>query len=298
MDVDTGPTGADVTSRDLRGGIARHIRGVPKVPAIIISLAVTTAILAPLLAPHDPIDPNLAKRQMPPVIFEDGSADYLLGTDRQGRDVLSRVIWGSRSSLGVAITAIFVGSVIGTTLGLLAGYLGGWVDAVVMRAVDVMLSFPAMLIALLLAITLGPSFMVVVIVLALLLWARFARLVRGEALSLKGHDFISLARIAGNSSWRIIRVHLAPNLANSVIVLATLQVGWAIIAEASLSFLGAGIPRPTPTWGGMVAEGRDSIETLWWVSVFPGIAITLTVLSFNQLGDWLRDKLDPKHHVV
>ena len=201
---------------------------------------------------------------------------------------------GARISLSVAALSIVVGGLVGTSLGLLAGYRGGWVDALIMRLVDLSLAFPSILLALIFAVTIGASFWVVVAVLGFILWARYARLVRGEVLTWKQLDFIALARMAGCSSLRIIATHLLPNVANSVVVLSTLQVGWAIVVEASLSFLGAGIPAPTPTWGGMVAEGRKYVDTLWWVSVFPGAAIMLVVLSFNLFGDWLRDILDPK----
>jgi peptide/nickel transport system permease protein len=194
----------------------------------------------------------------------------------------------------VAALSILVGGTIGTSLGLLAGYRGGWVDALIMRMVDLSLAFPSILLALIFAVTVGASFWVVVAVLGFILWARYARLVRGEVLTWKQLDFVSLARMAGCSSLRIIATHLLPNVANSIIVLSTLQVGWAIVVEASLSFLGAGIPAPAPTWGGMVSEGRKYVDSLWWVSVFPGVAIMLVVLSFNLFGDWLRDVLDPK----
>jgi peptide/nickel transport system permease protein len=194
----------------------------------------------------------------------------------------------------VAALSILVGGTIGTSLGLLAGYRGGWVDALIMRMVDLSLAFPSILLALIFAVTVGASFWVVVAVLGFILWARYARLVRGEVLTWKQLDFVSLARMAGCSSLRIIATHLLPNVANSIIVLSTLQVGWAIVVEASLSFLGAGIPAPAPTWGGMVSEGRKYVDSLWWVSVFPGVAIMLVVLSFNLFGDGLRDALDPR----
>jgi peptide/nickel transport system permease protein len=267
---------------------------IPKLPTLIVILSVVTAVLAPALAPHSAINPNLLDRRKPPVFLEQGSIQYVLGTDWQGRDILSRIIIGTRISLAVAFVSILVGGLVGTGLGILAGYCGGWVDVVIMRTVDVLLAFPSILIALVFAVTVGPSFWVVVTVLALLIWARYARLVRAEVLVWKQRDFVALARIAGCPATGIIWRHLLPNIANSVIVLSTLQVGWAIVVEASLGFLGAGIPPPTPTWGGMVADGRNYVDTLWWIAVFPGIAIMLVVLAFNLFGDWLRDVLDPK----
>ena len=222
-----------------------------------------------------------------------GSIDYLLGTDRQGRDILSRIVEGSRASLSVAFLSILFGGTFGTVLGLVAGYRGGWVDSLIMRTVDVWLAIPGILIGLVLALRFGPGYWIVVSVLSVILWARYARLIRGEVLSWKARDFIALAKVAGASSWRIIFVHILPNTLNSIIVLSTLQVGWAIIALASLSFLGVGIPPPAPSWGGMISEGRNFVETFWWISVFPGIAIMLVVISANMFGDWLRDVLDP-----
>ena len=270
------------------------LKRAPKLPTAIVLLSVLVAILAPVIAPHSAIDSDLRARGIAPVFIEGGSSEYPLGTDRQGRDILSRIIVGTRISLSVAALSILLGGVVGTSLGLLAGYRGGWVDALIMRMVDLSLAFPSILLALIFAVTVGASFWVVVAVLGFILWARYARLVRGEVLTWKQLDFVALARMAGCSSLRIIATHLLPNVANSIVVLSTLQVGWAIVVEASLSFLGAGIPAPAPTWGGMVAEGRKYVDTLWWVSVFPGAAIMLVVLSFNLFGDWLRDILDPK----
>jgi peptide/nickel transport system permease protein len=260
----------------------------------IVSLSVLVAIFAPVLAPHSAVDADLSARGRPPIFIQGGSTAYPLGTDRQGRDILSRIIVGTRISLSVAALSILIGGMVGTSLGLLAGYHGGWVDAMIMRTVDLTLAFPSILLALIFAVTVGASFWVVVTVLAFILWARYARLVRSEVLAWKQLDFVALARMAGCSARRIIVTHLFPNIVNSIVVLSTLQVGWSIVVEASLSFLGAGIPPPAPTWGGMVAEGRKYVETLWWVSVCPGVAIMLVVLSFNLFGDWLRDMLDPR----
>ena len=228
------------------------------------------------------------------VLKPGGSWTYILGTDKQGRDVLSRIIHGSRVSLLVASLAIFLGGGLGTVLGLLAAYRGGFIDALIMRIVDIKLAFPSILLALVLVAAFRPSLMTVVVVISVLLWARFARLVRGEALTVKHRDFIDRARVAGASNFRIMARHIFPNVVNTVVVLATLEVGHVIILESTLSFLGAGIPRPTPAWGVMVADGRALITSAWWIFLFPCLAIVLTVLSMNLLGDWLRDKLDPK----
>ena len=187
-----------------------------------------------------------------------------------------------------------MGGLVGTSLGFMAGYRGGLVDALIMRATDAFLAFPSILVALVLAVTVGPSFKIVVAVLGLILWARYARQVRGEVLYWKEHEFVVGARAMGASGTAIVLRHLLPNVMNCIVVLSTLQVGWAIVVEASLSYLGAGIPPPTPSWGSMVSEGQSFIETAWWISVFPGIATMLVVLAFNQFGDWIRDALDPK----
>lgn len=223
-----------------------------------------------------------------------GSMEYPLGTDKQGRDILSRIMHGARISLMVSSLAILLGGGLGTLLGMLAAYRGGKTDAIIMRIVDIKLAFPSILLALVLVAAIGAGFTTVIVVIAVLLWARYARVVRGEALAIKQQDFIDRARVSGASNSRIMMKHIFPNLVNTVVVLATLEVGHVIILESTLSFLGAGIPAPTPAWGVMVADGRDLITTAWWIFLFPCLAIVLTVLSMNLLGDWLRDKLDPK----
>jgi peptide/nickel transport system permease protein len=227
-----------------------------------------------------------------------GSGKYLLGTDKVGRDVLSRIIHGSRISVIVAGIAIFISGAIGATLGITAGYFGGWVDSLLMRLVDISLSIPIILMALVLVTALGASYETIVTVLVIFLWAQYARQARGETLTVRVQDFIARARVAGASDARIMLKHIFPNVFNSMVVLATLQVGFVIILEASLSFLGAGIPRPNPAWGLMVADGRELIISSWWVSLFPGVAIMLVVMAMNLLGDWLRDRLDPKQRQV
>jgi peptide/nickel transport system permease protein len=261
---------------------------------LLLLILVVPAIFAPWLAPHDPLEGRLAQKLKPPVWLAGGSWEFPLGTDPLGRDILSRLIYGARVSLSVSLVAIFMGGVVGTVLGLFAGYFGGWTDSIIMRAVDIAFSLPTILLGLVLAVVIGPSFRTVIIIVAFLLWARYARQVRGEVLTVKQRDFVAQARIAGCSHLRIVFGHILPNVVNTLIVLATLQVGYVILLEGTLSFLGVGIPPPTPAWGLMVATGRSLIVSAWWVSFFPGLAILVTVLLLNLLGDWLRDRLDPK----
>ena len=275
-------------------GRSSGLRNIPKIPTGIVVLTAILAIFADVITPHAPLAVNPREAATPPVLSAGSSSDYVLGTDRKGRDIMSRLMWGTRVSMAVAAASIALGGTVGTILGLIAGYRGGWLDALIMRLVDSTLAVPSILLALVLAITVGPSFWIVVVVIAFTVWARYARLVRGETLALRERDFVALARISGAPERYIMIRHILPNLSSSLIVLSTLQVGWAILIEASLSFLGAGIPPPTPTWGGMVAEGRNYIETYWWISMFPGIAIMLIVLAFNLFGDWLRDIWDPR----
>ena len=272
----------------------RAFRRWPVIPLIIIAAFVACAIFGDLLAPLDPTAQSLRLRFLPPSWLEGGNPKYLLGTDNLGRDILSRIIVGARASFVVAISALAFGSVLGSLIGLASGYFGGKVDTLVMRTADGMMAFPLVLAALLLVAVIGPGVHTVVIAASFILWARFARLTRSEVLSVKERDFIKLARIAGASHLRIMLVHILPNVLNSAVVLLTLQLGFVIIVEATLSFLGAGVPPPTPTWGQMVSNGRAYIETAWWISLFPGLAIAAVVLAFNLLGDWLRDYLDPK----
>jgi peptide/nickel transport system permease protein len=225
----------------------------------------------------------------------EGTTKFLLGTDHLGRDVLSRVIYGARISLLVSIVTLAVGGTIGVTMGLAAGWYGGMVDETLMRLVDIKLAIPLILIALVLVITLGQSLWIIVTVLCLFIWPRFARQVRGEVLQLKHMDYVSLAKVSGASTARILFIHIFPGTINTLIVVATLQVGIVILLESTLSFLGAGVPPPTPAWGSMVSDGRDKLAGgVWWISTFPGVAIMVTVMSLNLFGDWLRDTLDPR----
>jgi len=259
----------------------------------VLLLLILAAIFAPRLAPYDPLQTSLTDRLKPPA-FAGGSEAHLLGTDKLGRDVLSRIIFGARVSLSVSLLVILITSIVGTTLGILGGYLGGWVDSLLMRITDISLAFPGILVALLLAVTLGPSFTTVVLAISLLGWAPYARLIRGEVLKLRNADFVLQARIIGCSPQRIMLTHIFPNVVNPLLILATLSIGLIILVESALSYLGAGIPPPVATWGSMVSDGRSLIDTAWWISFFPGLAIGLVVLSGNFLGDWLRDRLDPR----
>lgn len=277
--------------------------------AILLLVLVFPAIFANWVAPHDPLVGSLSDGKIPPFwveaetfeiegmgVFEEpgGSWEHILGTDEQGRDVLSRVIYGARVSLTVAALSIFIAGTVGTILGMTAGYFGGNIDHLIMRLVDITISIPAILFALVLAVILQPSFQTVIIVIVSIFWSRYARLIRGQTLAIRNQDFIARAKVAGASNARIIVRHIFPNVVNTIIVLATLEVGQVILLEATLSFLGAGLPRPTPAWGLMVANGRALLISAWWVAFFPGLAILLAVMSMNLMGDWLRDKLDPK----
>jgi peptide/nickel transport system permease protein len=263
------------------------------IPAAVLVLMIVAAIFAPQVSPYDPLQTSLTQRLQPPA-FAGGTGAHLLGTDKLGRDVLSRIIFGARVSLSVSLLVILVTSTIGTALGILGGYLGGWVDSLLMRVTDISLAFPFILIGFLLAVTLGPSVTTVVLAISVLGWAPYARLIRGEVLKLRNADFVLQARIMGCSPLRIMVTHIFPNVVNPLLILATLSVGLVILVESALSYLGAGVPPPTATWGSMVSDGRSLIDTAWWISFFPGVAIGMVVLSGNFLGDWLRDRLDPR----
>jgi peptide/nickel transport system permease protein len=261
---------------------------------VVLVVLILPAILADLITVHDPLRGTLGDRLTPPVWLEGGSWTYPLGSDKLGRDILTRMIYGARISLTVSTLTILIGAVVGSTLGLLAGYFGGGIDRVVSWMIDTFLSLPSVLLALVIVSVIGPSFVTIIVIIAITIWASFARQVRGETLSVRETEYVAKAKVAGASSTRILLRHVLPNVANTLIVLATLMVGVVILEESSLSFIGAGIPRPNPSWGVMVADGRDQILTAWWLSFFPGLAILLVVLSLNLFGDWLRDFLDPK----
>jgi peptide/nickel transport system permease protein len=269
--------------------------GFPLVPVIIIVGIAFVAVFANFLTPYDPEVGRLAMRFKPPFWQAGGSFAHLLGTDHLGRDVLSRLIFGARVSMVVGFTAVIVAGTFGTALGIISGYMGGWVDQLIMRVTDTWLALPALTFAIFLAAVVGPSEMNIVIILGAVYWTRYARVIRGEVLSLKEREFVRLAIVAGLSKWKIMVRHILPNVINSAIVLGTLMLGVVIVTEAALSFLGVGVPPPKPAWGLMLADGKRGLMVgYWWLTVLPGTCIVLMVLSANLLGDWLRVKLDPQ----
>ena len=274
---------------------ALRSRGFPLIPVLILAGVGFVALFANVLAPHNPEVGSLAARFKPPFWQTGGSTKYLLGTDQLGRDVLSRLIFGARVSVVVGFTAVIIAGFVGTALGIISGYLGGWVDQVVMRVTDAWLALPSLVFAIFLAALLGPGVLNIIIVFGLIYWTRYARVMRGEVLSLRERDFVRLAQVAGLGHWKIIVRHIIPNVLNTWMVLASLTVGVVIITEASLSFLGLGVPPPTPAWGLMLAEARRTLMGgQWWLTVLPGLCISVVVLAANLFGDWMRVRLDPR----
>jgi len=285
----------------LRSKIFYVLRRWPVIPILILTIMVFIAVFAPIISPMGPKEINLRGRAAPPIWEKEwydanpkNEKTYLLGAYHVGRDVLTRMFYGARISLAVAVISLTAGVVIGSAIGLVSGYYGGFIDEFSMRAVDVWNALPFLLIAILAAVTFGQEVWIVMVLLALVAWAGNVRNVRAEVLTLKTRDYVALAKIAGASDFRILMRHIFPGVVNTIVVLATLRVGGLILAEASLSFLGAGIPAQTPTWGNMISEGREWLSTAWWIAMFPGIAILLVVMSVNFFGDWLRDRWDPR----
>jgi len=282
-------------ARVRRRRVAIRLGDFPVIPTLILVVIALVAIFANVLAPHNPEVGSLVARFKPPFWQAGGSTKYLLGTDQLGRDVLSRLMFGARVSMVVGFTAVIFAGVIGTALGILSGYLGGWVDQVIMRLTDTWLALPALTFAIFLAAIVGPSMWNIVIILGITYWTRYARVIRGEVLSLKEREFVRLAIVAGCSKWTIMWRHILPNVINSAIVLGSLMLGVVIITEATLSFLGVGVPPPQPAWGLMLSDGKQGLMVgRWWLTIFPGCCIMLMVLSANLLGDWLRVKFDPQ----
>lgn len=282
----------------VRGGsrARRVLKDLPIVPTLILLGLFLAALLADVVAPYDPTLPVPGAKLFAPPFWMDGTdPNALLGTDFQGRDVLSRLIYGARVSLLVGVTGTLVAGGIGLVLGVLAGYVGGWVDQVVMRLTDAWLALPFLMFAIFLAALLGAGVWNIVIVFGLVYWTRYARVIRGEVLTLREREFVRLAQVAGVSTPRIIVRHILPNVLNTWMVLASLTVGVVIVTEASLSFLGVGVPPPTPAWGLMLAEARSTLMVgYWWLTVLPGLCISAVVLAANLFGDWLRMRLDPQ----
>jgi peptide/nickel transport system permease protein len=279
---------------ELSPRFAFRLDDFPLLPTLILTGIALVALFAGALAPHDPEVGSLAARFRPPAWQAGGSLEHLLGTDHLGRDVLSRLIFGARVSVVVGFTAVVVAGATGTLLGIISGYLGGWVDQVIMRITDTWLALPALTFAIFLTAIVGPSEMNIVIILAAVYWTRYARVIRGEVLSLKEREFVRLAVVAGCSKWSIMHRHILPNVLNSAIVLGTLMLGVVIVTEAALSFLGVGVQPPNASWGTIISDGSSLLYTRPWVSIAPGIMIVLTVLALNVLGDGVRDALDPR----
>jgi peptide/nickel transport system permease protein len=263
---------------------------LPWVPIVVFAVLLVCAIFAPLLAPHDTDKLNILGSKIPP----GETSEHLLGTDTLGRDLLSRLIYGARTTVLISLVALGTGGVVGTMLGLVSGYAGGWTDTIIMRLADAALGFPTILVALVIVVILGTGIGVIILAVALTVWARFARMIRGDVLAVKTQDFVTLARIDGVSPAILILKHIFPNVINTLMVITSLLVGQVILLEAALSYLGLGLPPGASSWGIMVAEGKEVIIDVWWLSLFPGLAITIVVLAFNFIGDWLRDTLDPK----
>ncbi|MDR7482456.1 MAG: ABC transporter permease [Armatimonadota bacterium] len=275
----------------------RRIRGSTVAGAvgwILLGAVVAVAVLAPVLAPHDPLHQDLELRAGAPTITRSALGAHPLGNDQLGRDILSRLIYGSRVSLVVGSIAVLLGGSVGVTLGIAAGYFGGWADRIIMRAADIQLAFPFILLAMIIIAVAGPGITKLIGVLALSGWVTYARVVRSEVLSVREREFVQAARVVGLRDGRIMLRHILPNVTAPVIVVATLELARVVILEAALSFLGLGVQPPTPSWGRMLADGRDFLATAWWISTFPGLALMALVLGVNLVGDWLRDVLDPR----
>ena len=270
----------------------RRVRNIklPWIPVFIMLILLVCAGFSPLVAPHDPTEINILDGKLAP----GENLNYPLGTDILGRDMLSRLIYGARTTVFISLVALGTGALAGTVIGLVAGFREGWFDAITMRAADAALGFPTILVAMVIVVIMGAGIESIILAVLLTVWARFARMIRGDVLSIKDMDYITAAKIAGVSMPMIIWRHVFPNTVNTLMIITSLQVGQVILLEASLSFLGLGLPVGEPAWGIMVSEGKAVILDVWWLSLFPGVAITVVVLAFNYFGDWMRDALDPK----
>jgi len=272
---------------------ARRTRRFAAGGAVFVALLIVAALAAPLIAPADPIRQSLRGRLAAPTLSGADGKAHLLGTDHLGRDVLSRVIYGARVSLLVGFAAVIVGGLVGATLGLVAGFRGGWTDSMIMTLADAQLAFPFILLAIGIIAVLGPSFPTLIVVIGLSGWVTYARVLRSQVLVLRSREFVDAIHALGGSIVRVIARHVLPNVLSSLVVIATLELARAIVLEATLSFLGLGVQPPTPSWGGMVHEGREYLDSAWWISTAPGIVLMLTSIVVSRTGDWLRDLLDP-----
>lgn len=257
-------------------------------------MVIFVAIFADYIAPHDPVEPHLSHVLVPPAWQEGGTSEFILGTDNLGRDIFSRLVYGTRVSLIVGVLSVVVAGAIGLLTGVSAGYFGKWIDQIVMRIVDAFLSIPSILFIMVCLTVFSPNLILLIIIIGLTTWVNYARIIRSEVLSLKEREFVKASQTIGTNHWTIIRKNLIPNVMSTFIVISTMSVATSILLEASLSFLGIGIQPPDISWGGMLNDGRDYLSTHWWMGTFPGLAITFTVLSIIFLGDWLRDILDPR----
>jgi peptide/nickel transport system permease protein len=272
---------------------ARRTRWMALAGGVFVLVLVVVAVAAPVIAPYDPIRQSLRGRLSAPTLAGADGKAHLLGTDHLGRDVLSRAIYGARVSLLVGLAAVVVGGIVGASLGLLAGFRGGWTDSIIMTLADAQLAFPFILLAIGIIAVLGPSFPTLIIVIGLSGWVTYARVLRSQVLVLRSREFVDAIHALGGSVARVIARHILPNVLSSLVVIATLELARAIVLEATLSFLGLGVQPPTPSWGGMVHEGREYLDSAWWISTAPGIVLMLTSIIVSRTGDWLRDLLDP-----
>ncbi|WP_246225875.1 ABC transporter permease [Chelativorans xinjiangense] len=292
VDMPAETLGAEAGLR--RASIFRTLEDWPILPIILLLPIILFGVFGPLISPYDPsaVNPTVALR--PPSWLTGDGLSHLFGTDYLGRDVFSRVIAGARASLLVSFFGVGIAGIVGITIGLVSGYFGGWLDTVLMRLVDIQMSMPAILLALLISAALGSGLATVIAVISIVFWTNYARVVRAETLSVKSRDYVAMARVLGCPDARLIRKHILPNVIDSALVVASLQLGAAVMLEASLSFLGLGVQPPAVAWGKMIAESKLYLAMAWWLPFFPGVALVVTVLGTNMFGDWLRDKLDPR----
>jgi peptide/nickel transport system permease protein len=283
-----------VTKKRKKTALWNEAKSLPWLAFVILFILLIMIIFPSFMSSHSPYEMELANRLTPPMWDKNGSPNYPLGTDTLGRDVLARIVYGSRISMLIACFVMITSGMIGIILGVIAGYMGRWVDSIICRFVDSFLAIPSIFLALVFAVVLGQSTITLVLALTLVTWARFTRIIRGDVIGLKSQTFILQAKVAGSSPMRIMMVHILPNILSSIMILMVVNISQTILIEASLSFLGAGVPPPNPSWGQMISEGRSYVTSAYWISLFPGLALALTVLSFQIFGDWLRDKLDPK----